>query len=116
MVQSNHGGMKLNQYILVMTTVPDLEAGQIIAEKVVEDRLAACVTLSEAAQSVYWWQDKISQEPEHLLFIKTKIDNFSRLEEKIHQIHPYEVPEIIALPILAGSKKYLEWIDRETRS
>ena len=116
MVQSHHGGTKLNQYILVLTTVPDLEVGQIIAEKVVEDRLAACVNLSPAAQSVYWWQGKISQEQEHILIIKTKKDHFPRLEEKIHQIHPYEVPELIALPILAGSKKYLEWIDRETRS
>jgi periplasmic divalent cation tolerance protein len=115
MVQSNPGGTKLNRYILVLTTVPDLEVGQIIAEKVIEDRLAACVTLSAATQSVYWWQGKISREPEYLLIIKTKLNNFSRLEEKIGQIHPYEVPEIIALPILTGSKKYLEWIDRETR-
>lgn len=93
-----------------------MEVGQIIAEKVIEDRLAACVTLSAASQSVYWWQGKISQEPEHILFIKTHRDHYPRLEEKIRQIHPYEVPEIIVLPILTGNKKYLKWIDRETRS
>jgi len=93
-----------------------MEVGQIIAEKVIEDRLAAYITLSAASQSVYWWQGKITQEQEHILFIKTKKSHFSQLEEKIHKIHPYEVPEIIALPILTGNKKYLEWIDRETRS
>ncbi len=93
-----------------------MEVGQIIAEKVIEDRMAACVTLSAATQSVYWWQGKISQEPEHILFIKTKKNHFAQLAEKIKQIHPYDVPEIIALPILTGSKEYLEWIDREIRS
>ena len=106
----------MNQYILVLTTVPNTEVGRIIAEKVIENRLAACVTLSSAHQSVYWWQGKISQESEHMLFIKTKKNHFPRLVKKIRQFHPYEVPEIIALPVFAGDKKYLEWIDSETRS
>ncbi len=93
-----------------------MEVGQIIAEKVIKDRLAACATLSAASQSVYWWQGKISQEPEFILFIKTKKNHFPLLAEKIQQLHPYDVPEIVALPILTGSKDYLEWIDRETRS
>jgi periplasmic divalent cation tolerance protein len=108
--------LKLNQYILVLTTVPDVEVGQIIAERLIADRLAACVTLSAASQSVYWWQGKVSQEPEHILFIKTQRAHYPRLEEKILQIHPYEMPEIIALPILTGNKKYLKWIDSEVRS
>ena len=106
----------MNQHILVLTTVPDVEVGQIIAEKVIEDRLAACVTLSAPGQSVYWWRNEISQEPEHVLFIKTRKDHFLRLEEKIRKLHPYDVPEIIALPIFIGNKEYLDWIDRETRS
>ena len=98
-----------------MTTVPDAEVGQIIAEKVIQERLAACVTLTAAGQSLYWWKEKITQEQEHILFIKTIQEAYPKLEEKILQIHPYDVPEIIALPISGGSKDYLKWIDTETR-
>jgi periplasmic divalent cation tolerance protein len=98
-----------------MTTVPDLEVGQILAEKIVEKRLAACVTQSAPVQSLYWWEGKISQDQEYVLFIKTKIALFPRLESKILQIHPYKVPEIIALPILIGHKSYLDWMDKETQ-
>ena len=103
------------KYLLVMTTVPDAEVGQIIAEKVIEERLAACVTLQAACQSLYWWQGKITQDQEHILFIKTKKESYPDLEEKIHQVHPYDIPEIIALPIFTGSKDYLHWIDKETQ-
>lgn len=106
----------MTEYLLVTTTVPDAEVGQIIAEKIIEDRLAACVTLSAPGQSLYWWQGKISQDQEHTLFIKTKKDAYPRLEEKIHQLHPYDVPEIIALPVFTGSGDYLDWIDNETRA
>ncbi len=98
-----------------MTTVPNLEAGQIIAEEVISERLAACVTLSAAVQSLYWWQGKITQDQEHTLFIKTKKDLYPKLEEKIRHTHPYELPEVIALPIFAGSKDYLGWIEEETQ-
>ncbi len=97
-----------------MTTVPDAEVGQIIAEKVIEERLAACVTLTAAGQSLYWWQEKITQDQEHILFIKTIQEAYPELEKKILQIHPYDVPEIIALPISGGNKDYLKWIDTET--
>jgi periplasmic divalent cation tolerance protein len=99
-----------------MTTVPDMEIGQIIAEKVVEDRLAACVTLSAPVHSLYWWEGKISQDQEYVLFIKTRKNLFEKLERRILQIHPYKVPEIIALPIHTGHKAYLDWIDNETQS
>ena len=98
-----------------MTTVPDSEVGQIIAENIIQERLAACVTLSPQCQSLYWWQGKITQEQEHTLFVKTKKEAYPKLEEKIRQFHPYDVPEIIALPICAGSKDYLNWIDDETQ-
>ena len=106
----------MTKYLLVITTVPDTEVGQIIAEKIIEGRLAACVTLSAPVQSLYWWQGKITQDQEHTLFIKTKKEAYRKLEEKIRQIHPYDIPEIIALPVCAGSKDYLSWIDGETQS
>lgn len=105
----------MTKYLLVMTTVPDPETGQIIAEKIIEERLAACVTLQAAGQSLYWWQGKITQNQEYTLFIKTKKEVYTPLEEKIRQIHPYDVPEIIALPIFSGNADYLDWIGSETR-
>lgn len=105
----------MTQYLLVMTTVPDADVGQIIAEKILEERLAACVTLQATSQSLYWWKGKITQDQDHTLFIKTKKEAYTKLEEKIQEIHPHDVPEIIALPILTGSKNYLDWIDSETQ-
>jgi periplasmic divalent cation tolerance protein len=110
------GGSEMAKYLLVLTTVPDSEIGQIIAEKIIEERLAACVTLSAPSQSLYWWQEKITQEQERTLFIKTKKEAYPKLEAKIRQIHPFDVPEIIALPISAGDKDYLSWMDSEIQS
>lgn len=107
--------MKLNKYILVLTTVPNKEVGRNIAKTLVEDRLAACVTISAACESHYWWQGKICEEPEYILFVKTKDILLRELKEKILKLHPYQVPEVIALPILRGHSKYLDWIDKETK-
>ncbi len=79
------------------------------------ERLAACVTVGRAARSFYWWEGKICGEKECILFIKTKTSQYRRLEKRIKEIHPYTVPEIIALPIEKGSPEYLGWLDRETR-
>ena len=105
----------MSEHILVLTTVPDKKAGQDIAQVLVEERLAACVTVSGAAQSSYWWKDKISQDQEHILFIKTRGKLYSQVEERILKIHPYEVPEIIALPLIQGHTKYFDWISKETQ-
>jgi periplasmic divalent cation tolerance protein len=73
----------LNKCILVLTTVPDEKTGHQIAKELVKERLSACVTVSAASQSFYWWQGKISNEKEHILFIKTKATLFTDLEKKI---------------------------------
>jgi len=104
----------MNEYILVMTTVPDKKSGEKIAQVIVGERLAACITVSSACLSFYWWKKKISQDKEYILVIKTKTSLYNKLEEKILEIHPYEVPEIIALPLLKGYTKYLDWISKET--
>ena len=106
----------MTPYLLVITTVPDADVGQIVAEKIIEERLAACVHLQAAGQSLYWWEGKIMQDQEHTLLIKTKDAAYSRLEKKIKEIHPYDVPEIIAIPIQKGSKEYLGWIDSEIQT
>ena len=99
---------------MVLTTIPNKEAGEKIARNLIEKRLAACVTISPPSHSLYWWQGKIEEEEEHVLLIKTKKELFSKLERKILELHPYEVPEIIAIPLIKGYIKYLDWIDKET--
>ena len=98
-------------YIVVYITVPDFETGKKIAKALVEEKLAACVNITSQINSVYFWQGNIENDTEHLLIIKTKKDVFDRLEERVKQLHPYTVPEIIAMPIILGSKDYLKWID-----
>jgi periplasmic divalent cation tolerance protein len=106
----------MGEYILVLTTVPDEKTAQDIAKRLVQKKLAACVTVSAASQSFYWWEKKISQGQEFMLFIKTKASLYEKLEESIKSLHPYSVPEIIALPLSKGNREYLDWLDKETKS
>jgi periplasmic divalent cation tolerance protein len=106
----------MNEYLLVISTVPSEDEGNTIAQKIVEERLAACVTVTSAVQSFYWWEEDISNDKEFILFIKTKTSLFPKLEERIKTLHSYQVPEIIALPIHTGSKDYLDWINLNTQS
>jgi periplasmic divalent cation tolerance protein len=98
-----------------MTTVPNQETGRKMAKELLEQRLAACVTVSAACQSHYWWQGRMAKGKEYILFIKTRGSLYGELEKKILKIHPYETPEIIALPFVKGYAKYLDWISIETK-
>lgn len=102
-------------FLLVLTTVPDADAANAIAERLIAERLAACVTVSAAAQSRYRWEGKIVCEREFVLLIKTRGNLFDKLEAALKAIHPYTVPEIIAVPIERGSKAYLAWLAGETK-
>lgn len=104
----------MSGFILVLTTVPEEKTGDEIARTLVEEKLAACVTVSPAARSFYRWEGKTCADKEHILFIKTRSSLFGRLEARIKTLHPYKVPELIALPIEKGSKDYLGWLDEET--
>jgi periplasmic divalent cation tolerance protein len=104
------------EYLLVISTVPSEEEGNAIAQKIVEERLAACVNVTSAVQSFYWWEEDISNDKEFILFIKTKACLFPQVEERIKTLHSYQVPEIIAFPIHSGSEDYLDWIKQNTRS
>ena len=106
----------MDEYLLVISTVPSKEEGEQIAQKIVQERLAACVNISSVVQSFYWWEERISDDQEFILFIKTRASLFPKLEERIKSLHSYQVPEIIALPIHAGSKEYLDWIASNTPS
>jgi periplasmic divalent cation tolerance protein len=105
----------MKEYIQVFTTVEKREDADRIASSVVNKRVAACAQALGPIRSTYWWKGKVEQAEEWLLVMKTREALFSLLEKEIKAIHPYEVPEIIALPIVAGSASYLEWIDNETR-
>ncbi len=96
-------------YGVVLVTASSQQEGEAIAQALVEAEMAACVTLMPV-HSIYTWQGKVNSEPEWQLLIKTDLTHFPVLEKKIRELHSYEVPEIIALPILAGSEAYLQWI------
>jgi periplasmic divalent cation tolerance protein len=103
------------EYIVVLVTVPNPESGQTIASRLLEDRLAACVNILPAIRSLYTWKSAVQDDTESLLVIKSRLALFERLAEAVKSIHPYETPEIIALPVLAGSAEYLTWIKEETQ-
>jgi len=100
--------------ILIQTTVPDEDKGRELARLVVETRLAACAKVSGSCLSLYRWEGKVIEDREWVRTIITRQVLYPALEEKIRAYHPYEVPEIIALPILEGSADYLKWIGTET--
>jgi periplasmic divalent cation tolerance protein len=101
----------LSERLLVMTTVARAEDAEYLAREAVERRLAACVNLLPPMTSVYRWHGEVTREEERLVLFKTRSDHFAALRDLLLKIHPYEVPEIVALPIEAGSDGYLEWLD-----
>ncbi|MGH8199907.1 MAG: divalent-cation tolerance protein CutA [Steroidobacteraceae bacterium] len=96
--------------LVVLTTCPDDAAAARIARELVESGLAACVTRVGPVHSTYRWRGAIRDEPEALLLIKTVTIRYPELEMRLKSLHPYEVPEIIALPVAAGSAAYLAWL------
>jgi periplasmic divalent cation tolerance protein len=102
------------QAILVLTNLPDAAAAAAIARSLVEQRLAACVNILPQVQSIYQWQGEIETAGETTLLIKTMQTRYAELEAAIKAVHPYELPEIIAVPITAALPAYLGWIEQET--
>ncbi len=103
-------------HLVVLVTTPTIEAGQEIAHKLVTDKLAACVNILPGMTSIYTWDGEVCDDSEVLLIIKTSADLFEDLSAIVQGLHPYDVPEVIALPITTGSEKYLNWINAVTRS
>jgi len=97
-------------FIVVLVTAPDEERAAKMAETLVEERFAACINIVRDIRSIYSWEGKIEDEREVLMVIKTKKGLFEPLKKRIQEMHPYSVPEIIALPILMGSPDYLRWL------
>ena len=102
-------------YGVVLVTVGSRQEAEAIATSLVQSQLAACVNLLPI-HSIYTWQGELHQEEEWQLLIKTELAQFPTLENKIRELHSYEVAEIIALPIVAGSQPYLQWISEQVKS
>ena len=100
-------------HCMVLVTVPTPEEGDRIGEALLQKQLAGCINILPMTCSLYFWEGKLCKEPEYLLLIKTRTELFEPIVRLVEEIHPYELPEIIALPIVAGSA-YLEWIDTQT--
>jgi periplasmic divalent cation tolerance protein len=100
----------MNGYIVVLITVPPEKAEELAGE-IISGKLGACVNIVPEVNSIYWWKGKIERDKESLLVVKTSAEKFRELKERVKNLHPYTVPEIIALPIVAGNEDYLEWIE-----
>ncbi|MGH8220801.1 MAG: divalent-cation tolerance protein CutA [Steroidobacteraceae bacterium] len=104
-----------SEALVVLCTCPDEAVADRIARELVTARLAACVNRLPGVRSVFRWQGALQDEREVLLAIKTSRSRYEELEMRLKALHPYEVPEIIALPVLAGAAPYLAWLAEETR-
>jgi len=100
--------------LLVFTNLPDRAAAEKLAEALVAQRVAACVSILGPCRSVYRWQGAVQKQDEHLMLIKSTADRYATLEQAIRAAHPYELPEIVAVPIERGLPAYLEWVAAET--
>ena len=102
--------MQTESYVVVLCTCPDDGTARNLATEIVQSRLAACVNIVPAVRSIYWWQGKVTTDEESLLIIKTTASRYAEVESAIGQHHPYDVPEILQLPVAAGSVSYLAWV------
>ncbi len=100
--------------LLVITSLPDAETARALAARLVEQRVAACVNILAPCHSIYRWEGKVEEAEEVPLLIKTTVSRYAALEEAIRAYHPYELPEIVAVPVEKGLPGYLAWVAKET--
>ena len=102
--------------LLVLTNLPDRAAAERLADLLIGQNLAACVNILAPCRSVYRWQGEVQHDEEHPMLIKTTRERYGALEQALRAGHPYELPEIIAVPIQRGLPAYLDWVAAETRT
>lgn len=100
--------------MLVLTTLPNADAAVELARSVVHEKLAACANILPAIRSIYRWKEKVQDDNEVLVMLKTRQEQFDRLRARILELHPYEVPEVLAVPVEQGYQGYLDWIAEVT--
>jgi periplasmic divalent cation tolerance protein len=105
----------MSEHLVVLSTVAQAEDAERIARALVERRLAACVNVVPGLLSFYRWKGSVQRDDERLLVIKTRRERYAELQHALQALHPYELPEVLALPVEAGSPAYLGWIDENVR-
>jgi periplasmic divalent cation tolerance protein len=105
----------MSEELIVLVTVASREDGERVADALVGEHLAACVNIVGPIRSIYRWQGKVCRDDEFLLLIKTTQAGYATLESRVKELHTYDVPEVIALPIAAGSAAYLEWLRQNVK-
>jgi periplasmic divalent cation tolerance protein len=103
------------EYVVVLTTLPADADGDAFGRAIVEERLAACVNLLAPMESVYRWEGRVERETERQIIVKTSRERLTALWDRVRELHPYEVPEFIVLPVADGNEAYLRWIGEATK-
>ncbi len=104
------------KHIIILCTTNSFDSAETLAHYLVKEKLAACVNIIPKIYSIYSWQNKIEKDEEFLMVIKTKQELFNQIKDKIILLHPYDVPEIIAVDITKGAEDYLNWISKNTKT
>ena len=107
--------MEYDGNVVIFITAGTGEEAHKVGQALLEHRVAACVNIAPNITSIFWWQDKLETDQEHLLIVKTRSSNVEEVVRLVKEIHSNEVPEVIALPIIDGNQEYLEWIGEETK-
>jgi len=102
-------------HIAIFVTCPSMKEAEAIADALLSERIVACANIISGVRSNFWWKGRIDSADETLLVLKTTKKNFTKAEKAVKRLHSYDVPEIIALPIAAGSRAYLDWIDKSVK-
>ena len=105
-----------DDFVVVLVTAPSAEVAANLARALVSEKLAACATIVPGVRSIYAWEGKVCDEQEVLCVLKTRRTLFPAVRERVQALHPYQVPEIVALPLVEGSAPYLAWLRDETRT
>ncbi|MBL8227763.1 MAG: divalent-cation tolerance protein CutA [Bryobacterales bacterium] len=103
----------MTDYVVVLNTCSSAEEAEKVARQLLEKRLAACVNIVPGARSLYHWQGAIEESAEHLLIIKSRRPLVEQLEKELQKVHSYDVPELVVIPIVDGSRSYLDWLAKE---
>ncbi len=104
----------MTDVLVCLITAPEGEPSAKIARALVEERLAACVNIVPGLRSIYTWEGEVCDDGEALLVVKTRRSLMERLDERLHELHPYDTPELLALPVEKGAEKYLSWVTEAT--
>lgn len=113
---SSSAAAQPNDFVVVFVTVPSQDVAATLAQSLVTEKLVACVNILPGVRSIYTWEGKLCDEVESLCVLKTRRALYAAVRDRVTSLHPYQVPEIIALPLVEGNAPYLAWLRDETRS